>query len=239
VQPSTGWRKVEVTGPLHQIKFPPICINCAAASSQTARIERLFSWGDEHEPDEISEVAVVNVPMCAACASRHWQEFKPIPFLDRLWPALKTERTIAFIFPFLTFLFFGWKALSFFFRAKFIMALGMMIPVVLFGLIAGVLGKQLLDRAQSYGVPANTSVSGCFTFSRDRKKLFEPPRRRFRFRNAGFAEGFIDANRGNLWDPRSAAAANASTKRVVLLGLLIAAAIPFVLWSVWNEFAGN
>jgi hypothetical protein len=203
------------------------------------RVERLFAWSDEDSSDETWEVARVNVPLCAECTKRHWQEFKPVPFLDRLWPALKSERTIAFIFPFLTFLFFAWKMLSFFFAAKFSSALTMMIPVGLFGLIAGMLGKQILDQSHRYGIAANTSVSGCFTFSRDRKKLFEPSRRRFRFRNEAFAQAFANLNQDRLWDPRSGAAASASTKRVIFYGLLIAAGAVLLLWSLWKEYLGD
>lgn len=203
-------------------------------------VERLFGWSEEESSsDETWETASVNVPLCAACANRHWQEFKPVPFLDRLWPALKSERTIAFIFPFLTFLFFAWKALAFFLEAKFLTALTMMIPVGLFGLIAGLLWKQILDHSHRYGVPANTSVSECFTFSRDRKKLFEPSRRRFRFRNEAFAQAFADFNRDRLWDPRSDAAASASNKRVIFYGMLIAAGAVLLLWSLWKDYFGD
>src|SRR5205809_6126962 len=115
----------------------------------------------------------------------------------------------------------------------------MMIPVAFFGLIAGVLGKQILNRSSRYRVPPDTSVSSSFTFTRDRKKMFEPSRRRFQFRNELFAEAFTEVNRDKLWDPRSALAGNAATKRALVYAFAIAAGAVFVLWSIWNDWYGG
>jgi uncharacterized membrane protein YeaQ/YmgE (transglycosylase-associated protein family) len=172
------------------------------------------------------------VPVCSSCADRHRAEWKPIGFFERIWPALKSEKTIAFIFPFLGALFFFSKVLEDAARGNFTRAAVMMAPVLFFGSIAGFLWKQILDTSQQYGIPPDTAVSGSFSFSSRKKRLFEPERRRFEFHNERFAKAFVEANRSNLWDPRSPEAINARNSRTLLQYGLIAVVVLFVAGSV-------
>ena len=194
-------------------------------------IRKVFTFEDEDSDDVRCEIDMIHVPVCAPCANRHRAEWRPIGFFDRIWPALKSEKTIAFIFPFLGTMFFFSIALKDAARGNFARAAFMMAPVVFFGLIAGLLWKQILDKSQQYGVAPATAVSGSFSFSSRKKRLFEPERRRFEFQNEVFARAFVDANRANLWDPRSPQAVNASNTRTLLQYGLIAVVVVFVAWS--------
>jgi hypothetical protein len=176
------------------------------------------------------------VPVCASCADRHRAELKHIGFFERILPALKTETTIAFIFPFLTTLFFFSKVLEDVARLKFERALFMMAPVTLFGSIAGVLWWQILSKSQKYSVPPDTIVSGSLSFSSRKKKLFEPERRRFEFRNEAFANAFLEANRERLWDPRSPTAIHARSNRAILQYAAIVVFVAFAIWAAIDEY---
>jgi hypothetical protein len=229
------WRKVEIVGHLGAGKWPRICINCGSQPTRPFRIERLFTWASD-EGDESWEVELMDVPLCPACADKHRRELRTAPFLDRIRRALTFENVLSALFPSLAFLFFTYKLLVYLFQAKWTTAVGMAIPVVLFGGIAGILLSQILSRSRRFGVPPDTSVSGFFTFSRDRKKLFEPSRRRYQFRNAQFAEAFLEANRLIVWDPRSEKAVNAAFYRRILQIAGVFAAGLFILWTIYDEW---
>lgn len=238
MQPAGQWPRVEVTGKLQRVAFPPVCINCAAEARQRVKVERVFVLESEETDGQEYETESVWIPLCDPCASCHRTELLSVPFTARIWPALRTQRTIAFLFPFLAFSFFAGKSLEYLLQGKLMTAAGMLIPAGFFGLIAGWLGAQLLSRFRHFGVPPDTPVSACFTFSRDRSRLFEPSRRRFRFRNPRFAESFAEINRPKLWDPRSAAASNAAAKRLILYAALIAGVALLLAWPFVQEWSG-
>jgi hypothetical protein len=143
---------------------------------------------------------------------------------------------LAFIGPFLVTLFFVSKVLEDVARLRFERALFMMAPVTLFGLIAAVLWWQILSKSQKYSVPPDTIVSGSLSFSSRKKKLFEPERRRFEFRNEAFAAAFVEANRARLWDPRSPEAINARSNRAMLQWGAIAVFVLFGIWAVIDDY---
>lgn len=135
-----------------------------------------------------------------------------------------------FLPPFLTGLFFS---------VKLPWNVWMLLPVGFFWLIAGILWWQILDRSQQFGVTPDTVVTGSVSFSPRKKKLFEPERRSFEFRNDAFGNAFAELNRAKLWDPYSPQAIAAKSNRAILqyigIGLLIVFAIYSLLYGGWEE----
>ena len=215
--------------------FPAFCINCAAEASQTVRMHQLFTSIDD-DNNETWEVSSVDVPLCSACAAMHTAQLKPVPLLDRLWPAFRTELALPLFFSGCTALFFVGEMMKSFLKGNFTSMWVRGIPVAIFTLIAYACWLPIRGRVRRFGLPPPTTISDCFTFSTDRSRLFEPSRRRFQFRNQNFAEAFVTANQGKLWDRRSPQAASALTKRTILYGLLIVAAVLFFGWSVYQEW---
>jgi hypothetical protein len=228
VSTSGGWRKVQVIGRLRQVLFPPRCINCAAEASRQLNVKQLFTSTDDDD-DETWTVETIAVPVCHACSAKHQAELRPPSISDALWPAIRTEAALPMAFSSLTAFFFVAEMMKSVAKGHLRTAAILGIPVTLFGLIAYGCWIPVRDRLRRFRLPQPTTVTSSFTFSRDQSKLFEPPRRTFRFRMPEVAEAFIQVNSDTLWDPRSAMAASASTKRIILYGLLI---FGFVLFLV-------
>lgn len=131
-----------------------------------------------------------------------------------------------FLPPFLTGLFFFVKLPA---------SVWMLLPVGLFWSIAGILWLQILNRSHQFGVAPDTIVTGSVNFTSRKKKLFEPERRRFEFRNDAFGAAFAEVNRAKLWDPRSPQAIAAKSNRAILKNIGIGLLILFAIYSLLND----
>lgn len=70
--------RVEVTGPLHEIRFPNVCASCGAARpAGDARVEKMFRRTHSEHPTTY-HFAAVHVPLCRGCLTAHERDRPPV-----------------------------------------------------------------------------------------------------------------------------------------------------------------
>jgi hypothetical protein len=195
--------RLEMRGSPQSMKWPDVCANCGAGSSERILVRKAFyrhGRGRHYHNSLGYRVVSIDLPFCGACAARHRETLPHMSFLQRyrtfllnpahiatigsavvLWmtlPAVKevpTDRTAAMI---------AWGLPALF----------------VFGIVWTVGLTWMTSRPDRFEPRTETSLA-C-DVSHDVGEFFGGQRYVYGFRNRSFADAFERANQNRLWTGR-------------------------------------
>ncbi|HET8546634.1 MAG TPA: hypothetical protein VFL57_01445 [Bryobacteraceae bacterium] len=221
---AAGPRVVELSGKLHELAMPAVCINCGGTASQRFHIEKIFEHEHDESPTTFS-LRRIAVPFCPLCLDTHRRELRVVPPLARIRMMYNSGAM--------------WTATVLAIIAVVLLTRGGMLPIAIAAfllLVAAVCALIAFYQTRYLAVPPATSVSSAFGFGGEVSGMFEPERRVLTLRNAQFAEAFVAVNHERIWDPASPQAQHAATKRSFATAVFVVIAIAAVAWGIYDEY---
>jgi hypothetical protein len=256
--------RVQVTGPLHAVRFPDACARCGAAARGTLRVEKMFRRTYRDAPTT-HLFAALEVPFCDACRAQHARELAPIdPAVLRRLRWTFVLRVLPYVLPVGVLLWMFPKALLPIARSLAedgpgwgtLLGLGILafFGASLLSLVA-LIGKARRDLVAPYqGDPndvyirrarvlfgqhavipgAPTSVLASANVTDDRAELFDPERRTFTFADPVFGAQFAALNADRLWDATAPRARRTRKLRRVLTIAIVVLGVVGLLLDWWR-----
>ncbi|MGZ8455866.1 MAG: hypothetical protein ACXWZ4_04640, partial [Gemmatirosa sp.] len=212
--------RVQVTGPLHAVRFPDACARCGAQAHGTLRVEKMFRRTYTDSPTTYL-FATLDVPFCDPCRAQHARELAPVdPAVLRKLRWTFVLRVLPYVLPVGVLLWMFPKVLVPIARSlardgpNWGVAMGVGI-LAFFGVsflsFVGLIGNARRDLTAPYDGDPNdvyirrarvllgqhavipgepTSVLAAANFTDDRAELFDPERRTFTFADPVFGAQF-------------------------------------------------
>lgn len=210
---------------LKKVRFPDLCIHCAAQPSGAIAIERVRGIRQENSLAAYA-VESVTVQICPSCVAVHQREVRKFSLLEKVICPLRTWSVI----PFLCSSFVGIYLLH---RGGFdlinLAFAGAFLAIAAFCYWVGWRGGRYRL------VPPPTSITSSIDFSEQKGGLFEKKRRQFTFANHQYATMFLQMNQRWHYNPSSPEnVANRMFRRYVawiFFALLIATG----LYLAWRD----
>jgi hypothetical protein len=253
--------RVEIAGPLAEVRFPPVCARCAAPPAGKLALTKMFRHTDSDGPTTYVFGAVA-VPFCGDCLAAHARERRPPEprvlrslrnrFLLRLLPYVIPVAVIAFMIKeFLR------PTLRAFTKGDVTGALLYAVPVVFFALLGLMFWRLVLKAREQLIAPYQgdpneqhvevvrgqfgihciiagppTSTLAAVDFGDEDYQFFEANRRTFTFANPEVGEQFAAVNAGLVWRPDSPSARRASRLRHAALVAIAVAVVAAIVYKL-------
>jgi hypothetical protein len=226
---ATNPHRVELTGTLRSLVWPPVCANCGESTDERLTVRKVFLrprvHGRRRRGMSRHIVTAAEIPYCGGCAQSH-RELTPtrslthqalgilftpmlIPIVGSVIMGVIALRAVLGISPSEPYARYAWGIP------------GLFLFICIWCLVLA------WDMTRAGRVEPQSDVTRACDFSDDVSWLFERERRIYSMRHETFARAFADANRERVW---TADDDKRTSRR--MLALVAAAVVGVVLWAV-------
>jgi hypothetical protein len=201
-------RTVEIAVALKKLEFPPMCANCANATSESLDVARVFH---RYDPDSDSGpdsyvVEHVLVPFCPPCMMQHDHEVRKVTPSERFWITWRGKEAMGIA---------GYGVMTGLLLFMFSLRPNVLIfgLAALFGLGVWYSYRVSYRDSERFAVPPATSIDSAFDFTDVHRRVAKREHRTLMLRNNIFADALVARNPGNLWTDEDEAKSRSDWRR--------------------------
>jgi hypothetical protein len=201
-------RSIEIAVAPKDLEYPPMCANCANATSESLDVAKVFRRVDTG-PDANPDWFVVEramVPFCPPCMAQHQNEVRKVTPWERLWMTCRGHNAMGVPA-------FAVMGLLMLFAASIRPSLIFFGLAALFGLGAWYSYRTAYNDSEHLAVPPPTSITSAFDFTDVHSRVSNREHRTLILRNDLFADALIARNPGRLWTADDQAKKDADWRR--------------------------